>query len=545
MAALGLRILVALGLMAGLVLAAESGPGPVTILAAAAHDTSPPLAEMVAHAPALPPRQELPARRGASFAARARRPDPEWVAPPPVGAAAAAVEQTDAGPRPALASAASFEGLGFGFHGPQGTAELHNPSDNSLAVGPKRIVQIVNSRFAVYTKTGRVLYGPVPTRTIFAGFAGECGQVGFGDAVVRYDQLAKRWVFVLPIFRRPAGAQEYAMCYAVSASGDLMGRYYRYDFARALFPDYPRLGVWPDGYYLGTSTGDTVIQKHACVAERSAMLRGRPAREQCSIVDGVNFLNPTDVEGRQKPPRGAPNPIFAAGGTQLHRNFDAQEVYYYSFHADWAHPERSKLSGPFAIGVAPYHYLCNGQLTSCVPQPGAKRRLDAQGDKLMQRVVYRRRGRVQSILAVQSVNTQGGGGGIRWYEFRLDGTGSPRLYQQGTYAPNGGFRWMASIGMDHAGDIGVGYSYGDAEHYAGQRMSGRLAGDTKGAMTLGETVLATGLAAQTRTLRWEDYTTLDVDAADDCTFWYVGDYYKAGAPSYSTRIGALRLPGCR
>jgi len=535
------------------VLAAQAigpGPGPVTTLPAVAQDVSPALSTLIANAAPLRTKQEDQARREARLAARAKAKQPpaaprEPVSPPPVAAGAAAVEQTVEGSRPAAPLLASFDGLGFGLgHVPPDTAPLRNPSDNSLAVGPDDIVQVVNSRFAIFSRSGELKYGPTSTRAIFAGFPGECGQVDFGDVVARYDQLARRWVFVLPIFERPAGQESYAMCYAVSAGDNLLGRYYRYEFSRALFPDYPRLGVWTDGYYLGTSTGDTVIQKHACVAERSAMLRGRPAREQCSIIDGVNFLNPADIDGRQTPPRGTPNLLFATGGTQLHGVFDATGIDYYSFHADWKDPARSRVEGPYPVAVAPYHYLCNGQLTSCVPQPGTSQRLDAQGDKLMQRVVYRRIGKQQSIVAAHSVDTRGGGGGVRWYEFRLQSPTSVQLYQQGTYVPGGSFRWMPSIGMDRVGNMAVGYSHGDAGTYVGQRLAGRLAGDHRGDMTLAETRLVDGAGAQTDTLRWEDYTTLSMDPADDCTFWYVGDYYQAGAEHYSSRIGAVRLPGC-
>src|SRR5262249_53025596 len=215
--------------------------------------------------------------------------------------------------------------------GPQGPATLRNPSDNTLAVGPNHIVQIVNTRMAIFTKkgkqfdtTGKVLYGAVPTNNVFKGFGGPCEERNNGDAVVRYDQLADRWLIVMPIFSRlpvtpddpsaprageptksrvgqagqpgkperlfeppppppppPGGgptppaagrgqrgpqptAGTYAMCYALSTSADPFGSYYRYEFIRPLFPDYPRPAVWPDGYYLTTSTGDEVIQKHTC-----------------------------------------------------------------------------------------------------------------------------------------------------------------------------------------------------------------------------------------------------------------------------------------
>jgi hypothetical protein len=63
-------------------------------------------------------------------------------------------------------------------------------------------------------------------------------------------------------------------------------------------------------------------------------------------------------------------------------------------------------------------------------------------------------------------------------------------------------------------------------------------------MTLGETVLVEGEWSQTNTLRWEDYAQTAMDPSDDCTIWYVGDYLKKDAASYSTKIGAFRLPGC-
>src|SRR2546422_2823080 len=129
--------------------------------------------------------------------------------PPPISAAGAAIEQKSQGVRSSAALVASFDGLGVGFEGPQGTANLRNPSDNSLAVGPNHIVQIVNSRMAIFTKkgkrfdtTGKILYGPVVTNAVFAGFGGQCEARNNGDAVVRYDQLARRWLIVMPIFGR-------------------------------------------------------------------------------------------------------------------------------------------------------------------------------------------------------------------------------------------------------------------------------------------------------------------------------------------------------
>jgi hypothetical protein len=180
-----------------------------------------------------------------------------------------------------------------------------------------------------------------------------------------------------------------------------------------------------------------------------------------------------------------------------------------------------------------------------VPQPGIERRLDAQGDKIMARLVYRRIGDREMVVAVHSVNTSVGAGGVRWYEFRIDRNRNASLFQQGTYAPDALYRWMASPAIDKFGNIGIGYSFGGTPHYPGQRFAGRVPSDPPGILGLRETVLVEGEGSQTTTLRWEDYTTTAIDPSDDCTVWYVGDYLKKGEANYSTKIGAFRMPGCR
>src|SRR5688500_2792236 len=339
-----------------------------------------------------------------------------------VPAGSAEVEQTTFGTRAPATLVASFDGLGVGFVGPQGTANLRNPSDNTLAVGPDHSVQIVNTRMAIFTKkgkqfdtTGRVLYGPGETRNVFKGFGSGCEARNNGDAVARYDQLADRWLIVMPIFsrlpvrpddpaapkpgepasesmqgragqpgeatrlyeppppppesanavrQRPPGVRPprdsglYAMCYALSVGPDPFGPYYRYEFVRPLFPDYPRPAVWPDGYYVPTSTGDDVIEKHACVVDRARMLKGEAATEQCVIIADVNFLNNADLDGKELPPAGAPNIMMATGGTQLRKIMEDDGIYVWSFNVDWDDPSRTKVEGPTKIPVAPYRYLC-------------------------------------------------------------------------------------------------------------------------------------------------------------------------------------------
>ena len=126
------------------------------------------------------------------------------------------------------------------------------------------------------------------------------------------------------------------------------------------------------------------------------------------------------------------------------------------------------------------------------------------------------------------------------------------LYQQGTFAPGDGVhRWMGSIAMDKKGDMALGYSVvNGTDVYPGIRYTGRLAGDTLGEMTLGEGVIINGSGVQTNiNSRWGDYTDMTVDPTDDCTFWYVNEYYQTTEPppdrKWHTRIGSFKLPGCQ
>ena len=487
--------------------------------------------------------------------------------------AGATIEQTLLGSKKAPVLIASFDGLGESFVGPQGTATLRNPSDNSLAVGLDHIVQIVNSRMAIFSKkgktfteSGRPLYGPVETRNVFRGFGGPCENMNNGDAVVRYDQLANRWLIVMPNFRKaisrnidtatkqriaqvqpgaafqlfqppltkeipplngqrppaptPPAEGKFCMCYAISTSPDPMGSYYRYEFERELFPDYPRPTVWPDGYYTTTSTGDDVIEKHAYVVDRNKMLKGLDAKEQSFIIKDVNFIINADLDGQQLPPIGAPSIMLAIGGSQLKNVLEDDGVYIWNYHVDWNNFSNTKIEGPIKIAVAPYHYLGGGQLTKAVPQPGTEQHLDAQGDKLMARLVYRKIGNRESIVGVHSVSTAAGGGGVRWYEFLVNRNRTIKLYQQGTYAPDSNFRWMASAAIDKRGNIGIGYSFGGKNDFPGQRFAGRHFGDPLGKLTLNEVVLVNGEASQSNTLRWEDYTQTAMDPSDDETIWY-------------------------
>ena len=487
------------------------------------HDVSPPLRTITpAEAPAPETKKEKEPKRGL--------PIPAPSAPDPV------VQQTP-GSAAAPALAVGFEGVGQGFAGPSGTfAVTSAPPDPNATVGPSHIVEVVNQSFAVFNKSGSAIYGPVPTNTVWSGFGGGCQSNDDGDATVEYDKRADRWI----ISQFSVSTTPYLQCVAVSTSGDPTGSYYRYAFQYGNFPDYPKLGVWPDAYY----TTFNMFSRHgnrysfagpeACAYDRGKMLLGQAATQQCFLLSSsYGSLLPADLDGTTAPPAGSPNYLLS---------FATNSLQLWKFHVDWTTPSSSTLTGPTTIPVASFSPACGGG--TCIPQPGTSQRLDSLADRLMYRLAYRNFGDHESLVVDHSV-TAGSSVGVRWYELRNPG-GSASVYQQGTYAPDSGYRWMGSIAMDRSGDIALGYSLSSSSVGPSIRYTGRLAGDQLGVMTQGEGTIVNGSGSQTGNLsRWGDYTSMSVDPSDDCTFWYTDEYLaSSGNFNWHTRIGSFKFPSC-
>jgi hypothetical protein len=493
----------------------DNGPS-----ANAGHDVSPPLGS-IAPAP--------------SQGDGKKEKEPKKGPPVPAQSGSDPVIQASPGGASAPALGLGFEGVGQGFTGPQGTYSVNSaPPDPNAAVSAGYIFEVVNEDIAIFDKSGNVLYGPVPTNTLWSGFGGGCESNDDGDATVKYDQLADRWI----VSQFSVSTTPYLQCVAVSTGPDPRGSYNRYSFQYSNFPDYPKLGVWPDAYYttFNQFKGNTFLGPEVCAYDRNAMLAGQAATQQCfTLGSSTGTLLPSDLDGPTPPPAGSPNYVmsFATNALQL-----------WKFHVDWTTPANSTLAGPTTIPVASFSPACNGGGT-CIPQAGTTQQLDSLADRLMYRLAYRNFGDHESLVVNDSV-TAGSSTGIRWYELR-DPNGTPTVYQQGTYAPDSGSRWMGSIAQDKLGDIALGFSISSSSTHPGIHITARLASDSQlGVMTQGETSIVEGPGSQTGALaRWGDYTSMAVDPSDDCTFWYTDEYIPAnGSFNWHTRITSFKLPGC-
>ena len=428
----------------------------------------------------------------------------------------------------ALVTGTNFEGIS--------NLDSVYPPDPNGDVGPNHYVQMVNVHFAIYSKTGTLLYGPAAANTLWAGFGGTCETSNDGDPIVLYDKIADRWILSQFVATSP-----YGECIAVSTGPDPTGSYYRYffQFSTSVFYDYPKLGIWPDGYYLSANRFTATFQGASAIAlNRSAMLTGAAAAFQqfnTSITYGV--LLPSSLDGSTLPPAGSPNYFVEVGATSLH---------LWKFHVDWLTPGNSTFTGPTTLPVAAYNELCP-TTSSCIPQPSTGVGLDGLGDRLMQRLAYRNLVGYESLVVTHAVNAVSSGtrAGVRWYEIR-DPNGAVSIYQQGTYSPDTTNRWLGSAAMDKLGDIAMGYSVSSSAVYPSIRYTGRLVSDPLGTMTEAETILIAGTGSQTGTAsRWGDYANMAVDPVDDCTFWFTSEYLTTtGTAPWKTRIGSFRFSNC-
>jgi hypothetical protein len=491
------------------------------------------------------------------------------------------VVQHRKGTGPISAPIQSFDGICLPFGPPCGQPSSCSclPPDTDGEVGGSQYVQAVNTDFAVYSKTGAVLRTSTPINELWANTNGECKIHNDGDPVVVYDQIARRWLisqFIATPTGEP-GDDQYGECIAVSTTSDATGSYYLYefDFGTDVFFDYPKIGVWPDGYYMMANEFPTNSETSAGTGvfafERSKMLAGQPARvvffdESQHNPTGGQYIGmlPGDLDGSSLPAAGSPNwfaevddptgiPPQSAGDT----GFDLR---MWAFHVDWTNPANSTFGNNGAPNttqqVAEFvRPQCVYGYGDCAPQKGGPQQLDVLGDRLMFRMPYRKlNNNTASILLNHSVQTPDGKVGIRWYEVRIPRGGSPSIYQQGTYAPddtttNPLWRWMGSIAQDKNGDIALGYSASGPNDYPSIRYTGRAAGDPLNQMTQVEQVGFTGTGPQTEVEgRWGDYSDLTVDPADDCTFWYTQEYLAEDTiiiGTWRTRIVSFKFPGCR
>lgn len=456
--------------------------------------------------------------RSYPFAATAQPqgPDPVW-------------QQTMAAPDKAvMAPLQNFEGQSSPYY----------PPDECGAAGPNHYFQAVNCTYAIYSKTGTLLAGPTNLNTLFTGVTG--ATYNDGDPIVLYDEMADRW-FVSEF--SISGSNNY-MLIAVSSTNDPTGTWYKYSFDVDDLPDYPKFGVWHDGYYMGVNNSSG---KDVYVFQRSVMLTGGASPQMVGFdnswrpttIDGFSMIPAVDCDGTTAP---------TGPGLFIGLNDDAigggsDQLWIYELNVNWTTPASSTFTRTQQINVAAFDSNFGNNWTN-IKQPGTGQELDAVPQVIMNVPQYRNFGSYQTIVCCHSVDVDATDhAGVRWYELRKTGAGSWTVRQQGTYAPDAHSRWMGSIMMSASGKLGLGYSISSGTVYPGIRYTGQssaayAAGNST--MDLPEETIYTGTNSQTGAERWGDYSQMAVDPSDNETFWYTNAYIGSGG-SRKTRIASFKI----
>ena len=400
------------------------------------------------------------------------------------------------------------------------------------------------------------MLGPLPGNVFWDGLGDTCETSNDGDPIVMYDQLAQRWFvsqFAFPNFPSPP----YIQCVAVSATSDPTGAYNQYQFnlPDTYLNDYPKFGIWPDGYYMTFNGFDVFgggFQGGAIAFDRTAMLAGEPATMIEFNTGTEGGVLPSDMDGTHSSASGHSELLPDLRNTALAPRHVGSSTRISTTPAT----ARSRSSSDLPVDdfVTP---VCGSFRDQCVPQLDSPELLETLSHATMFRLAYRnfgdhsrwsrttrsawpRRRRRQHrrrplVRAPDSGGAAGNGGATNpWASI-----------SRATFAPDSNWRWMGSIAQDTNGNIALGYSISSAEMFPSIAIAGRLASDPVDQLGT-ESIFLEGGGSQSDTLsRWGDYSSMTVDPVDDCTFWYTQEYCQADCTfDWNTRVASFKFPSC-
>jgi hypothetical protein len=480
--------------------------------------------------------------------------------------------------------------------------------DPNGAIGTKQFMEYVNTEYQAYDRTtfqpvltpstgmvGQAANTPWknPLNTTGGQITNCIGPGITLDVVIIFDRLASRWVIAGKAYDGTVTGSYY--CIAVSNTDDASSPtfgWYAYAFslgpvlgtnsaATAYVPDWAKLGTWPNAYYaamdmLFDNNTPTESGVAVCAFDRNNMLNGNtmdppqcftdtivsdPAMDSGGIYLGHSLI-PADFNGTTPPPANRDeylvsiqNPVN--DGTTL----TSTTFNLWDFHVDWTNPANTTHTlTPITVSTyTPGCYLfVPGEPagTICVLEPpisSGGQHIDSVGDRFMPRFDYRNFGSYESFLVSHTVNTglnlnqNPWQTGVRWYELRDSGTGAPSVYQYGLISPDDSqFRFLPSIAQDSFGNAAAGYSVSNNTTDPGINFSYWNLGTTNA--TPAEVPIFSGAGEEitlpTGSGKWGSYSSMTVDPIDDCTFWYVNEYWPTNS-DWATRIAFFKLPSCQ
>ncbi len=396
-----------------------------------------------------------------------------------------------------------------------------SPPDTDGAVGSTHYVQMINCLTTIFDKSGNVELGPVGSNAFWDGMGGNCEPNNQGDPIVLYDDVNDRWL--ISQFAFPDAMSSYSQCVAISQTSDPTGAYNRYEFSFDSFGfnDYPKHGIVTDSITITAniftprgrsfSFGGSFLG----VMDKNAMYAGQPASMIGFNIGTAEFgFVAGDLDGSGLVPALFATAMSTAGV------FDIWKI-----DVDWS-TEAASVGKIASIPVTAFSSaLCSDSRGACIPQPDGGPFLESLSDRLMHRLQIRDFGTYRTMVAAHTIDVGAGRAGLRWYEFR-ESNDNWSMYQEGTFGPSDGeYRWMPSIAMNAAGDIGLGYMVASTSTYVSPAVVGQTAANSgTGFLDSAEALCAAGTGVQTGVSRSGDYSATSVDPATG-NFWHTNEIF--------------------
>ncbi len=413
-------------------------------------------------------------------------------------------------------------------------------NDPTGAIGPNHYVYAFNSGFGILDRSGNVL---VPEASLATLFPNE----DLGDPVVVYDRYADR--FIIMQFSDTPNGILIAVCQGPDPVND---GWYTYRFNTGSFPDYEKMSVWSDGYYITANKDSGSVNSSDVVyaLERDEMLAGNSNAQIVGFplpnAATSGFYSPGGFNciGPNLPPVGTPQPIIYLQDDAW-SGISQDHLKVWNVSVNWSNPNSSSISSPQIINTAPFDSVFDNGSFSNLDEPGNGPDIDALQATMMYMTNYRRFGSYNSAVLNFAVDVSGNDSkaGIRWYELRQTADGQPwTIYQEGTYSQPNYSTFCGSISMDAQGNIGLGYTIVSSTVYTSLRYTGRQASDPLGTMTIAEQNIVDGDAQNNRgDGRYGDYAQLTVDPTDDMTFWHIAEYMKGPNNVRKSHVAAFQI----
>ncbi len=422
-----------------------------------------------------------------------------------------------------------------------GLSTPSDPTDANGDVNENYYVQVVNSNIGIYNKNQSSLINSFPINNIYnSQLPGANYQII--DPIVLWDENAMRWIVV----GFSSSGSSYYIMIALSTSENPNSSWFSWSIASTVQPDYPKIGVWRDGYYLGVNANNR--GNDVFVLNRDDILAGLSSIRIVSLssagirpqITGNEFmcLLPLDNDGPFAP-QGTKEMFLAVSDDGKGNPSDA--LYFYECNIDWVTPLNSSLTLATTLPVDSFDGIFNG----VIPQPNSQGGFVPSTSVLMHRVQYRIINGIPKIVCNHTVKVADNQVGIRWYELQNSG-GGWNIRQQATYNPGilGDSRWNASIAMNETGGIMMGYSISGSSTYAGIRCCGHSPNGALGVMDVNETEVVTGSTSAGSSGQYGDYSCMTIDPSDQNLFWFTSEYKDIASSQDSkknTRIASLRL----